>query len=70
MRLIQFIEKETSKPYKQILLIIIIAGIANSLLLGIVNHATQAVADNENLTQFFWLYMAAFALFLYAQWFA
>jgi len=70
MRLIQFIEKETSKPYKQILLIIIIAGIANSLLLGIVNHATQAVADNENLTQYFWLYMAAFALFLYAQWFA
>ncbi len=70
MRLIQFIEKETSKPYKQILLIVAIAGIANSLLLGIVNHATQAVADNENLTQYFWLYMVAFALFLYAQWFA
>ncbi len=70
MRLIQFIEKETSKPYKQILWIIIIAGIANSLLLGIVNHATQAVADNENLTQYFWLYMVSFALFLYAQWFA
>ena len=70
MRLIQFIEKETSKPYKQILLIVIIAGIANSLLLGIVNHATQAVADNENLTQYFWLYMVSFALFLYAQWFA
>ncbi len=70
MRLIQFIEKETSKPYKQILWIVIIAGIANSLLLGIVNHATQAVADNENLTQYFWLYMVAFALFLYAQWFA
>ncbi len=70
MRLIQFIEKETSKPYKQILLIVTIAGIANSLLLGIVNHATQAVADNENLTQYFWLYMATFAIFLYAQWFA
>ena len=70
MRLIQFIEKETSKPYKQILLIVIIAGIANSLLLGIVNHATQAVADHEDLTQYFWLYTVAFALFLYAQWFA
>ena len=70
MRLLQFIEKESSKPYKQILLIVIIAGIANSLLLGIVNHATQAVADNENLTQYFWLYMVALALFLYAQWFA
>jgi len=70
MRLIQFIEKETTHPYKQILLIVTIAGIANSLLLGIVNHATQAVAYNEDLTQYFWLYMAAFALFLYAQWFA
>lgn len=70
MRLIQFIEKETTKPYKQILLIVTIAGIANSLLLGIVNHATQAVADNEDLTQYFLLYMITFALFLYGQWFA
>lgn len=70
MRLIQFIEKETDHPYKQILLIATIAGITNSLLLGIVNHATQVVADNEDLTQYFWLYMATFALFLYAQWFA
>lgn len=70
MRLIQFIEKETTKPYKQILLIVTIAGIANSLLLGIINHATQAVADNEDLSQYFILYMITFALFLYGQWFA
>lgn len=70
MRLIQFIEKETTKPYKQILLIVTIAGIANSLLLGIINHATQAVADNEDLSQNFMLYMLTFALFLYGQWFA
>jgi putative ATP-binding cassette transporter len=70
MRLIQFIEKETTKPYKQILLIVAIAGIANSLLLGIINHATQAVADNEDLSQYFLLYMITFALFLYGQWYA
>ncbi len=70
MRLIQFIEKETTKPYKQILLIVMIAGIANSLLLGIINHATQAVADSEDLSQYFLLYMITFALFLYGQWFA
>ncbi|RUM94280.1 MAG: hypothetical protein DSZ28_03985 [Thiothrix sp.] len=70
MRLIQFIEKETTKPYKQILLIVTIAGIANSLLLGIINHATQAVADSEDLSQYFLLYMFTFALFLYGQWFA
>lgn len=70
MRLIKFVEKETTKPYKQILLIVTIAGIANSLLLGIINHATQAVADNEDLSQYFLLYMITFALFLYGQWFA
>ena len=70
MNLIQFIEKETTKPYKQIMLIVTIAGIANGLLLGIINHATQAVADNEDLSQYFLLYMFAFALFLYGQWFA
>jgi putative ATP-binding cassette transporter len=70
MKLIRFIEKETTKPYKQILLIVTIAGIANSLLLGIINHATQAVADNEDLTQNFLLYMITFALFLYGQWYA
>lgn len=70
MRLIQFIDKETKKPYKQILLIVIVAGIANSLLLGIINHATQVVADNEDLSQYFLLYMITFALFLYGQWFA
>lgn len=70
MRLIQFIDKETTKPYKQILLIVAIAGIANALLLGIINHATQAVADNEDLSQYFILYMLTFALFLYGQWFA
>ena len=70
MNLIQFIEKETTKPYKQIILIVTIAGIANGLLLGIINHATQAVADNQDLSQYFLLYMFAFALFLYGQWFA
>ena len=70
MRLIRFIEKETTKPYKQIILIVTIAGIANSLLLGIINHATQAVADNEDLSQYFLLYMLTFALFLYGQWYA
>lgn len=70
MRLIKFIEKETTESYKQILLIATISGIANSLLLGIVNHATQAVADNEDLGQYLVLYIIAFALFLYAQWYA
>jgi len=71
MQLINFIEKETSSSsYKTILFMVVISGIANSLLLAIVNHATQAVADNEDLTQYFILYIIAFCLFLYGQWFA
>jgi putative ATP-binding cassette transporter len=70
MQLLQFIQKETTKPYKQILLIVAITGIANSLLLGLVNHATESVATHQDLRQNFLLYMVTFGLFLYGQWFA
>lgn len=70
MRLIKFLEKKSSDSYQQVLLIATISGVANSMLLGIVNHATEAVANDEDLTQYFILYMITFALFLYAQWYA
>jgi len=71
MQLINFIEKETaSSSSKIIFFMVVISGIANSLLLAIVNHATQAVSDNQDLTQYFFLYLIAFCLFLYGQWFA
>ncbi len=70
MLLLKFIEKETTRSYYQIIVMASISGIANTLLLAIVNHAAYAVAQGEDLTQFFFLYMLVFALFLYAQWFA
>ncbi|MEB4591302.1 cyclic peptide export ABC transporter [Candidatus Thiothrix sp. Deng01] len=70
MQLLKFLERETTESYLQVLLIATISGIANALLLGIVNHATAAVANNEDLTQYFLLYMITFALFLYGQWYA
>ena len=70
MQLLKFIEKETTESYRQVLLIAIISGLANGLLLVIINHVTEAVAKNEDLTQYFILYMIAFTLFLYAQWYA
>lgn len=70
MRLIKFLDKEVSNSYQQVLLVATISGMANSMLLGIVNHATEAVASDEDLTQYFVLYMVTFCLFLYAQWFA
>lgn len=70
MQLIKFIEKETTEPYQQILIMAAVSGMANSLLLAIVNHAAQAVANEEDLTQYFLLYIITFILFIYGQWFA
>ena len=70
MRLLKFLEQKSNDSYQQVLVIATISGMANSMLLGIVNHATEAVANDEDLTQYFILYMITFALFLYAQWYA
>ena len=70
MRLLKFIEQESAESYHQLALMAVISGISNGILLAIVNHAAQAVALEENLTQYFVLYMVTFALFLYTQWFA
>ncbi len=48
----------------------IVSGMANSLLLAIINHAAAKVAKGEDLTQLFVMYILAFLLFLYGQWMA
>jgi putative ATP-binding cassette transporter len=70
MPLLRFIEREARSSYWQVLLIATVSGIANSLLLGIINHAAEVVTKNEELTQYFLLYIIAFVLFLYGQWYA
>ena len=70
MQLLKFLERETTSSYQQVLLIATISGLANSILLGIINHAAEAVANQESLTQYFLLYLVAFTLFLYTQWYA
>lgn len=70
MRLLKFIEKESRESYQQIALMALVSGIANGLLLSIVNHAAAKVAKGEDLTQLFLMYMVAFVLFLYGQWVA
>ncbi|SJM91307.1 Cyclic peptide transporter [Crenothrix polyspora] len=70
MRLLTFIAKESRESYHRIILMATVSGLANGLLLAIVNHAAAKVAKGEDLTQFFLLYMIAFVLFLYGQWFS
>lgn len=70
MQLLTFIEQEARESAKQVLMITTISGVANSLLLGIINHASEAIAQHESLSQYFLLYLLTFALFLYGQWYA
>ncbi len=70
MQLIKFLDREATEPYSQVIWIAAISGMANSLLIGIVNHANEAAANHEDLTQYFLLYLIAFSLFLYGQWYA
>ncbi|MEM6406049.1 MAG: cyclic peptide export ABC transporter [Pseudomonadota bacterium] len=70
MKLIRFIDRETIGSYTEIILVAAISGMANSLLVAIINHATEAVHQHESLIQYFLIYMLTFVLFLYAQWYA
>lgn len=71
MRLLSFLEKECpDSSYQQLFLMAGISGVANGLLLAIVNHATHVIAENEDVTQYFLMYMITFVLFIYTQWFA
>jgi putative ATP-binding cassette transporter len=70
MRLLRFLERESSESYKGILFFTIISGLANTLLLTVINHAADRVAANSPLTQYFVIYLIAFVLFMYTQWFA
>jgi len=70
MKLLKFLDREVTEPYSQVIIIAIISGMANSLLLSIINHATAALANQEDLTQYFLLYLVAFGLFIYGQWYA
>ena len=44
MKLLTFIDQESTESYQQILVMALISGVANGLLLTIVNHAADQVA--------------------------
>jgi putative ATP-binding cassette transporter len=70
MKIIELIEKESTQSFRQIIFMALISGFANSLLLAFINHGAEAVSKQEDLTQYFLLYLIAFILFLYCQWIA
>ncbi len=48
----------------------VVTGLANSFLLAIVNHAADFVVNKDITTQYFLMYLLAFILFLYGQWYS
>lgn len=67
MKILTFMTKETDVSKQQILFLAGIAGIANSLLLVILNEAATALDDDLIEVQLLVQYIIAFVLFIFAQ---
>ncbi len=67
MKLLNFINKESSIAKNRIIIMSIVSGIANSLLIAIINHAAETDFGNGVQVRLFFMYLAAFCLFLYTQ---
>ncbi len=67
MKLIRFMNQETVVSKRRILLLAGISGIANSLLLVILNQAATQLQDGAIEAQLFMQYLLTFTLFIFAQ---
>ncbi len=69
MKLLDLLEQESTIPVHKVIIMAVVTGLANSLLLAIVNHVADFIANKEAITQYFFMYLIAFILFLYGQWY-
>lgn len=67
MKILKFIVQETDISRPRILLLAAISGIANGLLLVILNEAAANLEDGLLEAQLFFQYLITFVLFIYAQ---
>lgn len=67
MKILNFINKESSIAKNRIIIMSIVSGIANSLLIAVINHAAESDFGNGVQARLFFIYLAAFCLFLYTQ---
>ncbi len=70
MKIFDFIKKESTESYKKIIFMALVSGFANGLLLALINHAADEVSNKTVISQYFIIYLIAFLLFMYTQWFA
>lgn len=67
MKILQFMTTETDVSKHRILLLAAVSGVANSLLLIILNEAATELKDKTVEAQLFAQYLLAFVLFIFAQ---
>ena len=67
MELLNFLRKESGKSFQSIVLIAVISGLANALLLAIINMATSDKNSKSNTVIFFILYLVCITLFIFTK---
>jgi putative ATP-binding cassette transporter len=67
MLLLDFFKQESDVPKGPIIFMGILSGIANSLVLGVINQGAQKVSNHEEVTQLFFIFLIAVVLFIYTR---
>lgn len=67
MLLLDFFKTESDVPKGPIIFMGIMSGIANSLVLGVINQGAQKVSNNEGVTQLFFIFLISVILFIYTR---
>lgn len=69
MKLLQFFNKESQAPKTRIVVFAVISGLANSMILAVINSAADVVSGNhtEAQVQYFVIYLIAITLFIYTR---
>jgi len=69
VKILQFFNKESQAPKTRILLFAIISGLANSLILAVINSAAEVVSGNhaDAQVQYFFIYLITIILFIYTR---
>ncbi|MBF0135014.1 MAG: cyclic peptide export ABC transporter [Magnetococcus sp. DMHC-1] len=64
-----WINKEIDRPKSKLIFMAVSAGLANALLLAIVNHAAEMLSNNNIHMHYLVIYMILLGVFIYAQYF-
>jgi len=62
--LLALLQREIDKPIRSLILFVLISGLTNALLIGLINSASEYVANSEVNHNFFLLFILALGAFL------